>query len=88
MSTILISCSGIKISVPPDLVFISGRTRRPKIPVGPTMSTVMDDWVAEKGPVFATRDSIVIRKELDEISNSLGGCSMDVLFGRICDLDK
>lgn len=56
------------MSVPPDLVFISGRTRRPKIPVGPTMSTVMEDWVAEKGPVFATLDSIVIRKELHSVS--------------------
>jgi hypothetical protein len=74
--------------VPPDLVLISGRTRRPKIPVGPTMSTVMDDWVAEKGPVFATRDSIVIRKELDEVSNKSGNSLRDLLFGRICDLDE
>jgi hypothetical protein len=48
----------------------------------------MDDWVAEKGPVFATRDSIVIRKELDEVSNKSGSSLRDLLFGRICDLDE
>jgi len=57
------------MSVPPDWVFISGRLRRPKIPVGPTMSTVIGDWVAERGPVFVTRDSMVIRKELDWVSD-------------------
>jgi hypothetical protein len=32
----------------------------------------MEDWVAEKGPVFATRDSMVIRKELEGINKRLG----------------
>jgi hypothetical protein len=48
----------------------------------------MDDWVAEKGPVFATRDSIVIRKELDEVRNKSGSSWRDLLFGGICDLDE
>lgn len=55
-------------TVPLDFVFTSGSSSFPKMPAGPTMSTVREDWVALTGPVLVTLDSMVIMKVL------LGGC--------------
>ena len=77
--------------VPVDLVFTSGRVRRPKTPPGPAISSSMDDMVAATGPVLVTLESIDMMKELDvllaklELGHSWKG---DLLAGSICDLDQ
>jgi hypothetical protein len=38
--------------------------------------------------VFVTRDSMVIRKELESVSTASGGEVGDLLFGRIGNLDQ
>ena len=54
--------------VPEDLVFTSGRVRRPKTPPGPAMSSSIEDMVAPTGPVLVTLESIDMMKELEALS--------------------
>jgi predicted RNA-binding protein with TRAM domain len=46
---------------------ISGRSRRPKIPAGPHISTVIGDSVTAIGPVLAVFASMDMRKELETL---------------------
>jgi hypothetical protein len=67
ISTISIFWSVTVTVVPEELVFISGRLRRPKQPAVPHMSSVIGVMVAPIGPVLAIFDSIDMRKELEKL---------------------